>query len=133
MVNTWKVKLGLDHPNAVTAMIPMNNLALTNLKQEQQDEVQKLVMEMMEKEKPASSHPDTLTNISESSTEVACRNEGILNEAEKLKLDVVNSKKVKPGSGHLDATLTAMTNQPVDQLEIKQAEEQEPIVGDMHI
>lgn len=57
-------------------------------------------------------------------------NEGRLNEAEKLELDVINSKQVKPGSGHLDATLTSIANQPLDQLEIQQAE-QELIVGDI--
>ncbi|KAF8336046.1 hypothetical protein F5887DRAFT_1079019 [Amanita rubescens] len=123
VMNAFKAKLGPDHPSTLASM---SNLALIYLKQERWDEAQRLLMEML--------------------------NEEGLNDAEELELDVINAKTVKPESGHLDATVTSITNQapstnqvlltvqqdhnqpenmskPLDQLsEIQQPEEQEPII-----
>ena len=106
VMNARKTKLGSDHPSTLTSMA---NLAATYRNQERWDEAEKLEMDVMNasKAKLEFNHPDI-----PSLKAARSGNEGKLNEAaEKLELNMINTTKVTPGSGHVDATLASITNQ----------------------
>ncbi|KAF8338648.1 hypothetical protein F5887DRAFT_1160736 [Amanita rubescens] len=109
VVNATKRKLGSDHPNTLTSM---TNLASTYIDQGRWDEAEKLQMDVMNttKRKLGSDHPVTLTIMD--NLALTYWNQGRWDEAGKLGLNAINAKTVTPDSGHLDATLTSVTNQP---------------------
>ena len=108
VMNARETTLGSDHPSTLTSII---NLVSTYRNQGRWDEAKKLQINVMNRRKTklGSDHPDTFASMS--SLETMCRNEGELNELEKLQSEVINAKS-RPESGHLDAILPSITNQP---------------------
>ncbi len=123
-----KEKLGPHHPETLTSMA---SLASTYSNQGRWDEAEKLKVEVMEarkdmlgshhpdtltsmgnlastyKEELGSHHPETLTSMGNLSSTYS--NQGSLDEAEKLEVEVMEARKEKLGSQHPD-TFSSMGN-----------------------
>jgi hypothetical protein len=109
VMSARKTKLGSNHSDTLTSMA---HLASTYQNQGGWDEAEKLTSDMYvmnaRKTQLGSQHPDNLTIMADSA--LTYWNQGRLDEAEKLGINF--AKTVKHDSGHMDAILTSVTNQP---------------------
>ncbi|CAK7228781.1 hypothetical protein SEUCBS140593_007027 [Sporothrix eucalyptigena] len=105
-METYKMKLGVDHPDTLTSMA---ELAFTYRNQGRWEEAEKLEVQVLEtqKTKLGADHPDTLTSMAELA--LTYRNQGRWEEAEKLEVQVLETQKTKLGVDHRD-TLTSMAD-----------------------
>ncbi len=105
-METFKMKLGADHPDTLTIM---GNLASTYTNQGRLEEAERLEVQVMEirKTKLGADHPDTLTSMG--NLAATYQKQGRWEEAEKLEVQVMETRKMKLGADHPD-TLTSMSN-----------------------
>ncbi|KAK4170640.1 hypothetical protein QBC36DRAFT_150906, partial [Triangularia setosa] len=106
VMETFKTKLGDDHPDTLKSMA---NLASTYRNQGRWEEAEKLEVQVMEtrKTKLGVNHPDTLTSMGNLAS--TYRNQGRWEEAEKLDVQVMETSKTKLGDDH-PYTLKSMAN-----------------------
>ncbi|KAI2478441.1 kinesin light chain 1 [Pyrenophora tritici-repentis] len=106
VMETFKTKLGADHPDTIGSM---NNLASTYSNQGRWEEAEKLFVQVMKtrKTKLGADHPDTLTSMNNLAS--TYNNQGRWEEAEKLFVQVTETLKTKLGSDHPD-TLRSVNN-----------------------
>ncbi|KAH8894307.1 TPR-like protein [Thozetella sp. PMI_491] len=119
LIETCKAKLGAHHPDTLTSMA---SLASTYRNQGQWDDAERLEMEVMEtrKVKLGADHPDTLTSMANLASTYrnqgrmanlasTYRNQGRWDDAERLDVEVLETRKAKLGADH-PKTLTSMAN-----------------------
>ena len=106
VMETRKIKLGVDHPNTLTSMA---NLASTLWNQGRWEEAEQLQLQVTEisKTKLGADHPDTLLSMANLASTLW--SQGRWEKAEQLELQVMETRKIILGADYPD-TLVSMNN-----------------------